>query len=77
MIDSNEGVLRIPQLSGITGISPSDCLVLYPEHSLKGSYSSAAVPSVYSTTQADWAIGCRNPAGKSSQYKDSPTIQCE
>ena len=39
----NEGVLRIPQSSSITGISPSDCLVPYPGHSLwvGGSYFSA------------------------------------
>ena len=30
--DSNEGVLRIPQSSGITGASPSDYLVSYPGH---------------------------------------------
>ena len=34
--DGNKGVLRIPQSSSITEISPSDCLVLYPEHSLRG-----------------------------------------
>ena len=32
--DGNEGVLRIPQCSSITGASPSDCLVSYPGHSL-------------------------------------------
>ena len=32
----NEGVLRIPQSSSITGTSPSDCLVSYPGHSLIG-----------------------------------------
>ena len=52
--DGNEGVLSIPQSSSITGTSPSDCLVSYPEHSLVsthsgGSYSSAEVQSVYST----------------------------
>ena len=31
-----KGVLRIPQSSSITGTSPSDCLVLYPGHSLVG-----------------------------------------
>ena len=35
--DDNEGVIRIPQSSSITGISPSDCLVSYPGHSLAGS----------------------------------------
>ena len=37
--DDNEGALRIPQSSSITGTSPSNCLVLYPEHSL-GSFTS-------------------------------------
>ena len=32
--ESNEWVLRIPQTSYITGISPLDCLVTYPGHSL-------------------------------------------
>ena len=32
--DGNEGVLRIPQGSSITGTSPSDCLVSYLGHSL-------------------------------------------
>ena len=34
--NGNEGVLHIPQSSSITGTSPSDCLVLYPGHSLGG-----------------------------------------
>ena len=34
--DDNEGVLHIPQISSITGTSPSHCLVLYPRHSLEG-----------------------------------------
>ena len=34
--NSNEGVLRIPQSSSTAGTSPSDCLVLYPGHSLGG-----------------------------------------
>ena len=33
--DGNKVVLRIPRSSSITGTSPSDCLVLYPGHSLK------------------------------------------
>ena len=32
----NEGVLSIPQSPSITGTSPSDCLVSYPGHSLRG-----------------------------------------
>ena len=35
-IDSNEGILRIPQSSIISGTSLSGCLVLYPGHSLGG-----------------------------------------
>ena len=34
--NGNEGVLRIPQSSSITGISASDCLESYPGHSLVG-----------------------------------------
>ena len=34
--DGNKGVLHIPQSSSITGISPSDCLMLYPGHLLGG-----------------------------------------
>ena len=32
--DKDEGVLRIPLCSSITGTSPSDCFMLYPGHSL-------------------------------------------
>ena len=42
--DGNEGVLRIPQSSSITGASPSNCLVSYTGYSLSGwggSYLSA------------------------------------
>ena len=44
--DGNEGVLLIPQSSSITGVSPSDCLVSYPEHPMQ---------SLYSTSPTDWA----------------------
>ena len=54
-INGNKGVLRIPQSSGIAGISPSDCLVSYTGYSLAGSYPSAEVQSEYSTAPADWA----------------------
>ena len=33
--DSNEGVLCIPQSSSITEITPSDCFVSFPGHSLE------------------------------------------
>ena len=54
--DGNEGVLRIPQISIISGASPSDCLVSYTGHSLLESYPAAEKQSVYSTTLVDWAI---------------------
>ena len=54
--DSNEEILHIPQCSSITEASPSDCLVSYPEHSLRESYLSAEVQSVYCITPADWVI---------------------
>ena len=54
--NGNEGVLYIPQSSSIIGISLSDCLVPYPEHSLgRGSYPSAEKQLMYSTAPADWA----------------------
>ena len=37
--DGNEGALHIPQSSSIAGISPSNCLVSYPGHSLGEFYS--------------------------------------
>ena len=51
--DDNEGVLRILQSSSITGISPSDHLVSYPEHTLEESYSSAEVHLMYSSIPSD------------------------
>ena len=53
-IDGYERVIHIPQSSSITETSPSDCLVSYPGHSLRGSYLSTAVQSVYSTAPANW-----------------------
>ena len=53
--DVNEGVLRIPQSSSITGTSPSVCLVLYPGFSLGRSYPSAEIQSAYSTAPVDLA----------------------
>ena len=54
--DGNEGILRIPQSSSITEVSPSDCLVSYTGHSLEGSYPCVEIQSVYSTATANWAI---------------------
>ena len=34
--DGSDGVLRIPQSSSLTGASPSEILVSYPGHSLRG-----------------------------------------
>ena len=51
--DGNEGVLRIPQSSSISGASLSDCFVSYLGHSLGESYPSAEKQLVYSTALAD------------------------
>ena len=56
-IDGNKRVLCIPQSSSITRASLLDCLVSYPEHSLRESYLSADMQSVYSTVPADWPKG--------------------
>ena len=56
--NGNEGVLRTPKTLSITGTSSLDCLVSYLGHSLGGgggSFLSAEVQSVYSTTPANWA----------------------
>ena len=54
--NGNEGVLRIPQSSSITGASPTDYLVSYLGHSLEEFYSSAEMQLVYFTAPIDWAI---------------------
>ena len=53
--NGNERVICIPQSSSITGASPSDCFVSYPEHLLRESYPSAELQLVYSIAPADWA----------------------
>ena len=53
--NDNEGVLPILQSSN-AGISSSDGLVSYLEHSLGESYPSAKMQSAYSTAPADWAM---------------------
>ena len=57
----NEGVLRIPQSSSITGTSALYCFVSYQDTRWKGSYSSEEIQTVYSTAPADWKIIVRNP----------------
>ena len=54
--NGNEGIFYIPQSSVITGASPSNCLVSYSRLSLKESYFSAEMQSVYSTAPANWAV---------------------
>ena len=54
--DGNQGVVHIPKSCSMTRTSPSDCLVSYPVHSLRGSYPSGRMQSVYFTGPADWAI---------------------
>ena len=51
--EGNKGVLRIPQSSRFTEVSPSDCLVSYPRRSLWESYPSAEMQSVHSTAAAN------------------------
>ena len=46
---------HIPQVSSITGTSPSDCLVSYPGDSWEGVFHSADKQSLYSTAPAYWA----------------------
>ena len=53
--DSNKGILRIPQSSSISEASPPDCFVSYPGNSLRYSYPSAELESVYSAVPVDWA----------------------
>ena len=45
--DGNEGVFRIPQISSITGTTPSDFLMSYPGHSLRGYPSAQKQPVHY------------------------------
>ena len=47
----------------------SDCLVLYPGHSLGESYPSAEMQSVYSAATAEWAINYLNPLHNENDYK--------
>ena len=54
--DGKTGLLRIPQSSSITGVSPSNCLVSYPGHLLGWSYHYAEKRPAYSTVPADWVI---------------------
>ena len=60
----NDGVLRIPQSSSITGPSPSDSFVSYPGQSLGKSYSSAEMQSMYSAAPAEWATKNGNMQSK-------------
>ena len=53
--NGNKGVLHIPQSSSITRVSPSDCLVSCPGHSLGEFYPSAEMQSVNSVAPANLA----------------------
>ena len=53
--NDSDGAARIHLNSSITGAPSSDDLIPYPGHSLGGSYASAEMQSVYSTSPADWA----------------------
>ena len=50
---TTERILRIPQSSNITGTSPSDWLMSYPEYSLGEFHLSAEKQSVYCATTVD------------------------
>ena len=53
---------RVLQSSSITRISPSDCLVSYPGHSLGGGLTTLQRCSqVYSTASANWAMILKDP----------------
>ena len=72
--NSNEGLLCIFQGSSITGTSPSDCLVSYPDHSLRErSYPAAEMQVVYSTAQADWATG-HSLGGLLAVHRDTVSV---
>ena len=47
----------------LDGASPSDCLVSYPGPSLRESYLSAKMQSMYSTASADMALRKKEQAG--------------
>ena len=68
--DSNEGVLRIPQSSSITGTSLSDCLVSYPGHSLGGSIEKQLM---YSTAPVDYSS---NPLGREIHFQFGTETLC-
>ena len=53
--DGNKEVLHIPQSSGITRTSLSDCLVSYPGHMLWGFYLFAEMYLMYFTDPATLA----------------------
>ena len=70
------------QSSSVTGTSPFDCLVSYPENSLGKSYSSAEIQLVYSTAPVDWATttpgqsGCRSNGNEGELRNQSLAIRC-
>ena len=65
--NGNEEALPIPKSSCITEALPSDCLMLYHGHSLRESYFSAEMQSMYSTIPGD---GTTLIGGVLSLYRD-------
>ena len=64
--DANEGMLRIPQSSSITGTSSSDCLVSYPGHLLGGyTLCKKAVRIFYSPSRLGKPEACVSYLSKS------------
>ena len=83
--DDNEGVLCIPQISSISGTSPSDFLVLYPGHPLEESYPSAemgnwtkvATPLSKDNNCYPMSTLSRLPASKTYKYINPPLYQVQ
>ena len=72
--DGNEGVRNIPQSSSIIGTSPSDCLVLYPGHSLVGVLllCREAVGVFYSPSELDNIAIRRKENSSESLIRENP-----
>ena len=67
--DGNKGVLCIPRSSHITVASPLDCLMSYPGHSLRKSYSTAETQSMYSAANGLFKRETRDDSTKKKEFK--------
>ena len=72
---NNKGVCHILQ-SSRTGASPPDSIASYPGHPLvRVSYSSAEMPSVYTTTKADWTFSPKRRKDKQCVMKSLKMVK--